>query len=72
MSLRRNCAASSKVVERTDRDSDRSGDGRGGVQRPEEVVKGVRNLTKAHVFRLTMVVGGVAAAVAAFAAPLKW
>lgn len=29
-------------------------------------------MTKANVFRLAAIIGGVGAAVAAFAAPLKW
>jgi hypothetical protein len=40
--------------------------------RTEEVVREVSPLTKAQMFRVASLIGGVGAAVAAFAAPWKW
>jgi hypothetical protein len=63
----------SKVVKRSGRFGDRSDGNRGGVQRPAQMVKGeVNHMTKSRVFRLTMLIGGIGAAVASLAAPLKW
>jgi hypothetical protein len=59
------------VVDGASRYGDRHDGDRGGVQRPPEVVREVY-MTKTKVFRLTVLVGTMASAVAAFAAPLKW